>query len=305
MSNTNAYGTYTEDSAKEVENKDEKKGSKFAISFESTRQGITYNGYIYYFTKEEGVEIILDNINDYHPPNVKKKIGNIYIVAYNKTGKIFDYYKLKDDLTPTLKQQLDTQYLNKYKQCVIVNIGVLNTSKFTYIFLKNTERIDDGQSGAPAPAPGLEFLTYTGKSGPDDNITDIVDSLFTNLETYNNERDKRIPSETNEMSAGGGGKRKYKADVNQKSLKKFSTIIKKLLNINLNIKLAAKPKAKPKAKQATKPTSKPKAKPTAKPKAKPKAKPTAKPKAKPAAKPKAKPAAKPKAKPAAKPVAKK
>jgi outer membrane biosynthesis protein TonB len=152
----------------------------------------------------------------------------------------------------------------------------------------------------------LEFITYTGKSGPDDNnITDIVDSLFTNLETYNNERDKRIPSETNEMSAGGGGKRKYKADVNQKSLKKFSTIIKKLLNINLNIKLAAKPKAKPKAKQATKPTSKPKAKPKAKTATKPKAKPTAKPKAKPAAKPKAKPAAKPKAKPAAKPVAKK
>jgi hypothetical protein len=298
MSNTNAYGTYTADSAKEVENKDEKKGSKFAISFESTRQGITYNGYIYYFTKEEGVEINLGNINDYHP-NVTKKLGNIYIVAYNKTGKKFDYYKLKDDLTTTLKQQLDSQYLKKYKQCVIVNIGVLNTSKFTYIFLKNTERIDDEKSDAPAP--GSEFLTYTGKSGPDDNITDIVDSLFTNLETYNNERDKRIPSETNEMSAAGGGKRKYKADVNQKSLKKFSTIIKKLLNINLNIKLAAKPKAKP----ATKPTAKPKAKPTAKPKAKPKAKPTAKPKAKPAAKPKAKPTAKPKAKPAAKPVAKK
>ena len=303
MSNTNAYGTYTEDSAKEVENNDEKKGSKFAISFESTRQGITYNGYIYYFTKEEGVEIILNNINDYHTPNATKKQGNIYIVAYNKTEKKFDYYKLKDDLTTTLKKQLDSQYLKKYKQCVIVNIGVLNTSKFTYIFLKNTERIDDGRSDAPGP--GSEFFTYTGKSGPDDNITDTVDSLFTNLETYNNERDKRISSETIDMSAVGGGKRKYKADVNQKSLKKFSTIIKKLLNINLNIKLAAKPKAKP----ATKPTAKPKAKPTAKPKAKtatkPKAKPTAKPKAKPATKPKAKPAAKPKAKPTAKPKAKK
>ena len=281
----------------------QKKGSKFAISFESTRQGITYNGYIYYFTKEEGVEIILDNINDYYPPNATKKQGNIYIVAYNKTEKKFDYYKLKDDLTPTLKKQLDSQYLNKYKQCVIVNIGVLNTSKFTYIFLKNTERIDNRQSDAPAP--GSVFITYAGKSGPDDNITDTVDSLFTNLETYNNERDKRISSETIDMSAVGGGKRKYKADVNQKSLKKFSTIIKKLLNINLNIKLAAKPKAKP----ATKPTAKPKAKPTAKPKAKtatkPKAKPTAKPKAKPATKPKAKPAAKPKAKPTAKPKAKK
>ena len=97
--------------------------------------------------------------------------------------------------------------------------------------------------------------------------------------------------------ATGGGKRKYKANVNQKSLKKMSTIIKKLLKINLNIKQATKPKAK----QATKP----KAKPATKPKAKPAAKPTAKPKAKQAAKPKAKPTAKPKAKPATKPKAKK
>ena len=102
------------------------------------------------------------------------------------------------------------------------------------------------------------------------------------------------------LSNTGGGKRKYKTNVNQKSLKKMSTIIKKLLKINLNIKPVAKPTAKPKAK----PTAKPKAKPTAKPKAKPVAKPTAKPTAKPKAKPKAKPAAKPKAKPVAKPKAK-
>ena len=112
-------------------------------------------------------------------------------------------------------------------------------------------------------------------------------------------------AQVNRHSATGGrGKRKYKANVNQKSLKKMSTIIKKLLKINLNIKPVAKPTAKPKAKPAAKPTAKPKAKPTAKPKAKPVAKPKAKPVAKPKAKPAAKPTAKPKAKPTAKPKAK-
>ena len=106
------------------------------------------------------------------------------------------------------------------------------------------------------------------------------------------------------LSNTGGGKRKYKANVNQKSLKKMSTIIKKLLKINLNIKPVAKPTAKPKAKPTAKPKAKPTAKPAAKPTAKPKAKPVAKPKAKPAAKPAAKPTAKPVAKPKAKPVAK-
>ena len=88
--------------------------------------------------------------------------------------------------------------------------------------------------------------------------------------------------------ATGGGKRKYKANVNQKSLKKMSTIIKKLLKINLNIKQATKPKAKQATKPKAKPAAKPKAKQAAKPKAKQAAKPTAKPKAKPATKPKAK-----------------
>ena len=74
---------------------------------------------------------------------------------------------------------------------------------------------------------------------------------------------------------GGRGKRKYKANVNQKSLKKMSTIIKKLLKINLNIKPAAKPKAKPAAKLKAKPAAKPVAKPVAKPAAKPTAKPKA------------------------------
>ena len=108
---------------------------------------------------------------------------------------------------------------------------------------------------------------------------------------------------------GYGGNRKLKRrELNQKSLKKMSTIIKKLLKINLNIKPVAKPTAKPtakpKAKPKAKPAAKPKAKPTAKPKAKPVAKSVAKPKAKPTAKPKAKPVAKPKAKPVAKPTAK-
>jgi len=115
---------------------------------------------------------------------------------------------------------------------------------------------------------------------------------------------KPVNMQLTRLSNISGGKRKYKANVNQKSLKKMSTIIKKLLKINLNIKPVAKPTAKPKAKPTAKPKAKPTAKPAAKPTAKPKAKPTAKPAAKPTAKPAAKPVAKPKAKPAAKPKAK-
>ena len=115
---------------------------------------------------------------------------------------------------------------------------------------------------------------------------------------------KPVNMQLTRLSNISGGKRKYKANVNQKSLKKMSTIIKKLLKINLNIKPVAKPTAKPKAKPTAKPKAKPTAKPAAKPTAKPAAKPVAKPKAKPAAKPKAKPTAKPKAKPVAKPKAK-
>ena len=115
---------------------------------------------------------------------------------------------------------------------------------------------------------------------------------------------KPVNMQLTRLSKTSGGKRKYKANVNQKSLKKMSTIIKKLLKINLNIKPVAKPTAKPKAKPTAKPKAKPAAKPAAKPTAKPKAKPTAKPAAKPTAKPKAKPVAKPKAKPTAKPKAK-
>ena len=115
---------------------------------------------------------------------------------------------------------------------------------------------------------------------------------------------KPVNMQLTRLSKTSGGKRKYKANVNQKSLKKMSTIIKKLLKINLNIKPVAKPTAKPKAKPTAKPKAKPAAKPAAKPTAKPKAKPTAKPAAKPTAKPKAKPTAKPAAKPTAKPKAK-
>ena len=91
--------------------------------------------------------------------------------------------------------------------------------------------------------------------------------------------EEEVKRQEEEATAAVGGKRKYKTNVNQKSLKKMSTIIKKLLKINLNIKPVAKPKAKP--------ATKPKAKPATKPKAKP-AKPAIKPKAKPATKPKAK-----------------
>ena len=100
--------------------------------------------------------------------------------------------------------------------------------------------------------------------------TDELDKAATRIQSIvrgNAERKKHVERVAKQQQPGGG-KRKYKTNVNQKSLKKMSTIIKKLLKINLNIKPVAKPKAKP----VGKPTTKPKAKPVAKPATKPKAK---------------------------------
>ena len=188
-------------------------------------------------------------------------------------------------------------------------VGLLEKSDFVakLVMARENERKGHGTfaQGARVVLHGMNRtkayngLVGTVKPGRDgERLRVEVDKLGTVISV------KPVNMQLTRLSNTGGGKRKYKANVNQKSLKKMSTIIKKLLKINLNIKPVAKPTAKPKAKPVAKPDAKPKAKPKAKPVAKPKAKPVAKPAAKPTAKPKAKPAAKPTAKPKAKPTAK-
>jgi|SaaInlV_125m_DNA_1040241.scaffolds.fasta_scaffold01395_10 hypothetical protein len=299
------------------------KNSIFALTM-GTNNGENISGEIYYFNKSEAADkkiLKLSKFND--------KENKIHIIVYN--GRDLAYYK------PPKSKDIDDDKLldklNSYDKCIIINITVKEYVN-TYIFLREeqTKQDPDGIFEEMKKENEETFKKY--------NLINIVKALFNIIEDYHinydnmqkgepasptqveqigdeaekNKQDNILlpPGRHNIYKGGGSGKRKYKANVNQKSLKKMSTIIKKLLKINLNIKPAAKPKAKqaakPKAKQAAKPKAKQAAKPKAKQAAKPKAKPATKPKAKQAtkqaAKPKAKQAAKPKAKPATKPKAK-
>ena len=316
----------------------DKKNSIFALEM-MNNESEGSSGEIYYFNKKEKESnkiLELDNFN-----TEKKKI---HIIVYN--DRDLAYYKPYENKDHYYYNELVNK-LNEYDKCIIINISV-SKIKNTYIFLKEQSKIINtkGTFEKMKIENQETFEKY--------NLINIVRALFNLIEDYHInignviQKDPTVAAEAdaegaraaeearaaadhkasedalrngNSRRSSGypavGGNRKLKRrELNQKSLKKMSTIIKKLLKINLNIKPTAKPKAKPVAKPKAKPTDKPKAKPTDKPKAKPaakpaakptdkpKAKPTAKPKAKPTAKPKAKPTAKPKAKPTAKPKAK-
>ena len=257
------YGTYKGNTANQLDEANAK-GSSLALEFDSEKKNSdgkieNYKGLLYYFAdKNKTIQEDSDLIN----------LKNTYIIVYDNS-QLFYHKPKSDDIQ--IAEVLNT--LNRYDNRVIVNIkkeGDGDAEKNTHIFLKKGPSSNNELLGAS--------ISYLGSSGQKD--IKVVEELFKYLDSIN-EVNKSLES-------NGGGKRKYKSDVNQKSLKKMSTIIKKLLKINLNIKQTAKPATKPKAK----PVAKPKAKPVAKPTAKPKAKPVAKPKAKPTAKPKAKPKAK-------------
>ena len=276
-----------------IESESNENNSIFTLKISNDAKAIT--GYVYYFNKFDDGNKTIQNLSEFNGEAKK-----IHIIVYN--GRDLAYYKPHKD-NPINADKL-LKKLNEYAKCIIINISV-NKNINTYIFLREEESKINTEGIFEQMKKEIQekFEKY--------NLINIVRALFNLIEDYHINKDgipNEEPAEATAALGGGqeghgkgGGKRKYKANVNQKSLKKMSTIIKKLLKINLNIKPVAKPTAKPKAK----PTAKPKAKPTAKPKAKPVAKPTAKPTAKPKAKPKAKPAAKPKAKPVAKPKAKK
>ena len=256
------------------------KNSIFALTIKHvTAENIS--GEIYYFNKKDSPNKKINILSEFN--NEAKKI---HIIVYN--GRNLAYYKPPEGKEINDIELLDK--LNSYDKCIIINIK-FKEYKNTYIFLREQDKQNtEGIFEEMKKENKATFEKY--------NLINIVKALFNLIEDYyinldDISKEEPAAAATSHQDVGGGsGKRKYKANVNQKSLKKMSTIIKKLLKINLNIKPATKPKAKP----ATKPKAKPVAKPTAKPATKPKAKPATKPKAKPATKPKAKPATKPKTK---------
>ena len=304
---------------------DKENNSIFALNMSSDTNKDS-SGEIYYFNKNEVKSKKIQKLRYFNEEEKK-----FHIIVYN--GRDLEYYKPLEDKTIDDGNLL--KKLNEYAKCVIINITD-NGYKNTYIFLREQSKIS---TDGIFEKMKIEIVE-TFKKGNLIDIVRALFNLIEDYHIYNDDMPKENSATTDtngvvedqaataarqeeerrkaaeakpaeeakpveeaaqNVPGGGRGKRKYKANVNQKSLKKMSTIIKKLLKINLNIKPDAKPKAKPDAKPKAKPDAKPKAKPAAKPKAKP----AAKPKAKPAAKPKAKPDAKPKAKPAAKPKAKK
>jgi hypothetical protein len=316
-----------------VQNEEEKKKSIFALKMVNNKGGIS-SGEIYYFNKNEDKSKKIENLSNF---NLEEK--KIHIIVYN--GRELAYYKPSPDNNNIDNPKLINKLNTEYAMCIIINI-IVRDNKNTYIFLRDektqtTKHDKDGILKKMNPDTEETFKKYNlinivralfiliedyriniedvKKEEPVPQNAEEAARLAEEEEEGEEEEDgefdqilKSLQMENRQDKVGGagrvGGKRKYKANVNQKSLKKMSTIIKKLLKINLNIKPAAKPKAKPVAKPTDKPKAKPAAKPAAKPTDKPKAKPTDKPKAKPTAKPKAKPTAKPKAKPTAKPKAK-
>jgi len=252
--------------------------------FFEARGAKNFYGNIYYLNNnEKQIKVHLKNYNNYIDSY------SIYIIVYNDINKLENYYKI-----PGNKYNSLTDTLENYNTCVIITVSPAMDEDTrmkdgmigTYIFLKNNNEIKNKKL--------FEQLGNKKNFIKPDLITRKVKELFKQIEHYHNNIYKPDAVAKRGVNRGGKGEvdlfgvTDAQSDVNQKSLKKMSTIIKKLLKINLNIKQTAKPATKPKAK----PVAKPKAKPVAKPTAKPKAKPVAKPKAKPVAKPKAKPKAK-------------
>ena len=266
-----------------IERENNEINSIFALKISNYAKNIT--GYIYYFNKFDDEKKTIKNLGEFNKEKTK-----INIIVYNYKAKKLSYYH------PTENPEIANE-LNKYDKCMIVNI-IMNEYNTTYIFLseeRNNQIINKKI---------FKDMTKENKKIFDDNdLFNIVKRLFNIIEDYNmnigsvpvakrgnttisvsHDNHDEVNNNENEAAKNAAaqeaaareaaatqqyaGKRKYKANVNQKSLKKMSTIIKKLLKINLNIKQAAKPKAKPKAKPVAKPKAKPATKPVAKPKAK-------------------------------------
>ena len=323
------YFNKNEDQSKKIENL-----SEFNLE-EKKIHIIVYNGRELAYYKPSPDNNNIDNpklINKLNTEYAMCIIINI-IVRDNKNTYIF----LRDEKTQTTKHDKDgiLKKMNPDTEETFKKYNLINIVRALFILIEDYRiNIEDVKKEEPVPQNAEEAARLAeaatkiladpsrqdlprladpsrrldrslprgedeGEREEEEEEDGELDQILKSLQMENRQDGDGALRRQDKVGGAGrvGGKRKYKANVNQKSLKKMSTIIKKLLKINLNIKPAAKPKAKP----AAKPTDKPKAKPTDKPKAKP----TAKPKAKPTAKPKAKPTAKPKAKPTAKPKAKK